>query len=127
MASHDTYRKHLVKTRQKSQDAYDKTVLALSAGALGVTINFVKDIIGGHPHSTGLLLVAWACWGVSCATVLYSHFSSVAAHNEAIAALDENREPDIASNKLTKCLNAISGALFLIGLILFCIFAYCNL
>jgi hypothetical protein len=125
--SNSDYRKHLVDTRQKSQDAYDKTVLALSAGALGVTINFVKKIVGSHPASTRLLLLAWICWGVSCATVLYSHFSSVAAHKEAIAALDEDREPNIASNKLTKILNIGSGALFLLGLLLFCLFAYSNL
>ena len=117
----------MVDTRQKSQDAYDKTVLALSAGALGVTISFVKEIVGGHPVSLRLLLVAWICWGISCATVLYSHFSSVAAHNEAIAALDENREPNIGSDKATKILNLVSGALFLLGLLLFCVFAYINL
>jgi hypothetical protein len=125
--SNSDYRRHLVETRQKSQDAYDKTVLVLSAGALGVTINFVKEILGGHPVSTAFLLLAWICWGVSCATVLYSHFSSVAAHNEAIAALDADREPNEGSNKVTKILNIVSGALFLFGLLFFCVFAYSNL
>jgi hypothetical protein len=50
------YRKHLVDSCQKSQEAYDKAVLALSAGALGVTINFVKDIIGGHPVAMWFLV-----------------------------------------------------------------------
>jgi hypothetical protein len=127
MDSDSDYRKHLVDTRQKSQDAYDKTVLALSAGGLGVTINFVKPIVGGQPHGKALLFWAWICWGLSCATVLYSHFASVAAHNEAIAALDEDREPDQASDKATKSLNIGSGALFLIGLLLFGLFAYRNL
>jgi hypothetical protein len=125
--SDSDYRKHLVDTRQKSQDAYDKTVLALSAGALGVTISFVKEIVGGHPRVTWLLFTAWACWGISCAAVLYSHFSSVAAHKEAIAALDENREPEIGSNKATKIFNIVSGAVFLLGLLFFCVFAYINL
>lgn len=122
-----TYRDHLVETRQKSQDSYDKAVLALAGGGLGVTINFVKDIVGTHPRATVLLFTAWICWGISCATVLYSHFSSVAAHNEAIATLDEDREPDIASDKLTRLLNVGSGALFLLGLLLFGLFAYINL
>jgi hypothetical protein len=127
MGSDNEYRKHLVETRQKSQDAYDKTVLALSAGALGITINFVKAIIGAHPHSTGLLMTAWVCWGVGCAAVLYSHFASVTAHNEAIAALDEDREPDKGSDKVTMGLNFASGALFVVGLLLFGLFAYSNL
>src|SRR5262245_25066253 len=76
----DHYRTHLIESWQKSQVAYDKAVLALSAGALGVTINFVKDIIGGPPIAMWLLVLAWIAWAVSCAAILYSHFSSVAAH-----------------------------------------------
>jgi hypothetical protein len=83
--------------------------------------------VGGHPRATGLLFVAWIFWGVSCATVLYSHFSSVVAHNEAITAFDKNGEPDIAANKLTKILNALSGTLFVLGLLVFGFFAYINL
>lgn len=117
---------HLVETRQKSQKEYDKAVLILSGGALAVTISFVRDIVGGHASCMPLLFISWVCWGISCASVLYSHFSSVVAHNEAIDAIDNNREPDIASDKLTTVLNRASGGLFLLGLLLFCVFAYLN-
>jgi hypothetical protein len=125
----DTYRNHLVKTRQASQSNYDKAVLLLSAGALGVSMTFVKDIVGDPKKAywMPLLMVAWICWGISCASVLYSHFASVSAHDESIAALDDEREPDIASNKMTGFLNVTSGVFFLVGLVLFCVFAYCNI
>ena len=121
------YRAHLVETRQKSQQTYDNAVLVLSAGALGVTINFVKEVVRGEPHVVWLLTIAWACWGISCACILYSHFASVLAHREAIAAWDENREAEQALDKVTNSLNAASGGLFLLGLLLFCTFALYNL
>jgi hypothetical protein len=123
----DPYREHLVKTRQKSQTEYDKAILLLSGGALAVTISFVRDIVGGRALCMPLLFIAWFFWGLSCASVLYSHYSSVVAHNEAIAAYDQDGEPDIASNKLTKVLNLLSGGLFLLGLLAFCLFAYVNI
>ena len=126
MEHHPDYRDHLIKTRQRSQTEYDKAILILSGGALAVTISFVKDIVGGHASGMPLLLISWVCWGISCASVLYSHYSSVVAHNEAIDAIDNEREPDIASDKLTGVLNRVSGGLFLLGLLFFCVFAYVN-
>jgi hypothetical protein len=124
-----SYRKHLVKTRQASQTSYDSAVLMLSGGGLGVSIAFIKDIVGGANHAQWMPLAvfAWFFWGISCASVLYSHFSSVVAHDEWIDALDNNREPDIASDKLTRCFNVASGVLFLLGAFFFCLFTYINI
>ena len=123
------YRKHLVERRGVSQGHYDNAVLALSAGALGVSITFVKNIIGDPKEAQWmpLLMIAWIFWGISCASVLYSHFASVSAHDESIDALDNRREPDIASNKITGLLNRLSGIFFMAGLLLFCAFAYSNI
>ena len=122
------YRKHLVETRHASQTNYDNAVLALAGGALGVSISFIKDIVGDPKQAQWMpfLMAAWILWGISCASVLYSHFASVAAHDESISALDERREPDIASNKITGILNCLSGIFFLAGLLFFCAFAYTN-
>src|SRR5436190_223645 len=58
------YRAHLVEARQKAFEDFDKTVLLLSGGALGVSITFVKDLIGpGILFCKGCLLSSWACWG----------------------------------------------------------------
>ena len=48
------YRAHLVSAAQKAQEDFDKTLLALSGGALGVSFAFVKDIVGdGSVHDFG--------------------------------------------------------------------------
>ena len=39
---------------QKAQEDFDKTVLVLSGGALGISMTFLKDIAGDDP------LVPWA-------------------------------------------------------------------
>lgn len=74
------YRKHLAQLEAQSQDAYDKAVITLSAGALGVSLAFLRDIVGpAGTHDLSLALVAWISWTVSLASVLWSFYSSRAA------------------------------------------------
>src|SRR5579862_5851295 len=60
----------LSKLERQSQTSYDRAILALSGGALGVTIAFVKDMIHGTPRAGGLLFASWVCWALSLACVL---------------------------------------------------------
>jgi hypothetical protein len=70
----DDYRRHLVDARQKSQESYDKTVLSLSSGSLGVSFAFLKSVVGSGPHSTTILLFsAWTFWAISATVVLTSY------------------------------------------------------
>lgn len=57
-------RKELVQGARSASDAFDKTVFTLSAGALGLSITFLKDIIGPYkyPNSIQFLIVAWFCY-----------------------------------------------------------------
>jgi hypothetical protein len=65
------YRKHLQTAEQKSQEDFDKTVLSLSGGALGISFIFLKDVIGPNPVvSPNLLFTAWVAWGSSTFCVL---------------------------------------------------------
>ena len=58
------YRQHLVLAAQKAQDDYDKTLLSLSGGALGVSFAFVdKFVKAGVVQNPRLLIFAWVCWG----------------------------------------------------------------
>ncbi len=126
------YRSLLIAAAQKSQEDYDKTVLALSGGALGISFAFVKDIVGPrplvHPH---LLLLAWVVWGVSVACVLGSFYFSNLAFRHAIAQVDAGtiyaQPPGGSSRRLTAVLNAFGGLLFLIGVLLIVGFAFYNL
>ncbi len=126
------YRAHLVAAEQKSQEEYDKTVVSLSGGALGISFVFLKDITGIGPiQHKGFLLIAWICWGVSITSVLFSFFASSLALRRALSQVDANKTyvEHIGGkfDHVTSVLNVIGGVLFFIGVVLIALFAWYNL
>lgn len=126
------YRKLLVAADQKSQEDFDKTVLSLSGGALGISFVFVKDIIGPQPIvMSSFLLAAWLAWAFSTFSVLTSYYLSHLALRRAISQVDEgtidNHPPGGAYACLTSILNAIGAILFLVGVCCITVFAGVNL
>ena|ERR1051325_230287 len=115
------YRGLLTETEQKSQSEFDKCVLALSGGALGLTFTFAKNIIPAevivHPW---YLLTAWVSWALSSTAVLLSFFFSTLALRKAIRQLDQGTigmgRPGGWWDCATSSLNLIGLVLFLTGL-----------
>lgn len=126
------YRKDLVAAEQKSQDAFDKAVLTLSGGALGVSFAFVKDIVGpGSVAHPWLLLAAWIAWGFSLVACLASFWFGQQALLTAIGQVD-NGTIDVERAgrgfaRTTVVLNAAGGILFILGVILLVPFVGSNL
>ena len=126
------YRDLLIAVEQKAQEDYDKTILSLSGGALGVSFAFVKDIVGSQPISQSwTLLASWIAWGTSVACVLGSFYASQRALRRAIKQVDEdkiyNQSPGGFYSSLTASLNALGGILFLVGVVFIVIFVAHNL
>lgn len=126
------YRSHLLEAEQKAQEDFDKAVLSLSGGALGISFAFVKDIVGTEPISNlNLLFSAWVCWGFSVTFVLVSFFTSHIALRHAIKQVDEGRiqteRPGGLYDLVTAALNALGGLLFFGGVILITLFVRQNL
>jgi len=126
------YRTLLMTLEQKAQEDFDKTVLTLSGGALGVSFAFVKDFVGQSPiQCPWLLFGAWLAWGVSVTLVLVSFFSSNLALRKAIKQLDDDKihseHPGGVSDKITAFLNISSGILFLLGVVFSVFFVFYNL
>lgn len=126
------YRKHLVTAEQKSQEDFDKTVLSLSGGALGISFVFLKDVIGPNPVSEPtLLFYAWAAWGGSTFCVLASYYLSHLALRNTIKQIDQDRlhkeKPGTFFSTATAFLNALGAILFLIGVCNITLFANANL
>jgi hypothetical protein len=83
------YRATLLELEQKMQGEFDKAVMALSGGALGLSFTFLKEVVKSTPlKSTSWLLTAWICWGLSLSCVLFSFFSSALALRKAIKQTD---------------------------------------
>ena len=114
------YRQWLVSAEQKAQEDYDKTILTLSGGALGISFAFIKDILGDNPiiHSTWLV-AAWALWALSTSAVLSSFFVSRLALRKAITQCDDRTifktSPGGFYTTILRVLNISAAALFFTG------------
>lgn len=133
------YRAQLMELEQKTQDSYDKTLLTLSSSALGLSFAFVTEIVPiGQAEGNILLLIAWGCWGVSLAFVLFAYYMSRQAFRDAIKRIDNaiNQgnlmtiyQKPIGGRKdqVTSFCNATAGILFLAGVAFIIIFVSLNI
>lgn len=125
------YRKNLVAAEQKAQEDFDKTVLTLSGGALGISFAFLKDVIGANPIAHPyLLFAAWVAWGFSTFSVLASYHLSHLALRKAVKQVDEGliykqRAGGVFAT-WTARLNEAGAVLFLVGVLCITIFAGFN-
>ena len=125
------HRTFLIEAEQKTQSAYDKAILTLSSGALGVSFVFVKELIrpGTPIVSQGLLYSAWTCWALSAASTLLSFYLSHRALRKAIVQFDRG-EQERAGGRfaiVTEIANLTAGLLFCIGVFLMIVFVGQNL
>lgn len=125
------YRNILIAAEQKSQDDYDKTLVSLSGGALGISFLFIEHVIGkSEPVSSSLLISAWACWAISLAATVSSYFCSCLAIRKTIVQCDANDYSGGIGGKAAKAtayLNAASGIFFIIGVVLIIVFCSKNI
>ena len=128
----EQYRATLIDAEQKAEDDFDKTVLTLSGGSLGITFAFIKDIIGNKPVvDSALIFYAWLAWGVSISAVLLSYYFSGLALRKAIRQVDNGKiyktQPGGWYDSATAILSAVSGLSFFTGVVLAALFAHLNL
>jgi hypothetical protein len=126
------YRGLLTTTEQKSQADFDKAILALSGGALGISFIFLKDIIGkSNAIHIAFLVSAWIGWTLSATCVLCSFFTSILALRQAIHQLDRGtigmERPGKGWDCATTTLNAMGLILFVSALAMMIVFLSCNL
>jgi hypothetical protein len=126
------YRKVLVAADQKTQEELDKAILTLSGGGLGVSMVFIKDIIGTAPMDRPYLLMAsWIAWGLSVVAVLASYHLSILTVRNGIKRIDDGNAYSGSfggwAGKLTTTLNWIGIALFFAGVLCISAFACFNI
>jgi hypothetical protein len=126
------YRQSLLNSEQQMQSEYDKAVMTLSGGALGISMTFLKDFVLQAGIQEGkYLIIAWIFWGLSIICTLSSFYSSTLAFRKAIRQTDENKIYSELQGGcfqwITNLLNASSGICFFLGVISFTVFAFYNI
>lgn len=128
--SEQKYRDLLTNLEIKSQEKYDKAVLALSGGAFAISFAFVGNFIKTSPPSHAYLLaLSWGCFLISLVCVLFSFYESQRALRTAITQLDSGKRENLGESydQATARLNFSSGLFFVLGAIAIICFASFNL
>lgn len=90
---YDVYREErqaLIKAGKDSIYQFDKTILTLSAGALGISIAFIDKIAPNpKPWSLWLLYICWIVICISMVSTLISFITSSKAHSRQIEILEQ--------------------------------------
>ena len=125
-----SYRSQLTDQESKSYEDYDKALLALSTGAIGVSIAFIKNVLGDDPMKLpGLMIASWWVWTGSILFLLISFVTSQLAMRQASEEFDrgDSRE-SLGGNydNWTNRLNYAGGLCFFVGVILTMVFVTVN-
>ncbi len=118
------YRHFLVEADQRSQQEFDKTVLTLSIGAIGISFAFIKEIISLTPACHLVWLTwSWKLWAFSSLAIMVSHLFS---HLSLLKTIEQIDREEIYCQKhggiwrnLTDWTNLIGGLLFVAGVLTF--------
>lgn len=114
-------------------DKFDKTIILLSAGALGISFSFLSEI-KSPPEFQWLLILTWGLLIVSLIVALSNLLVSQISFSKQREILDKlymgaNRD-ELEENKFSKWtnkLNFVSLSCSIFGIILLSIFSYINL
>jgi len=126
------YRRMLIDSEHASTESFDKTVLYLSGGALGLSMAFLQNILGpAEAVQVVYLVAAWVSWALSLIFTLSSFWLSAAAMRRAIKQLDEQTIGQENAggwwNKATKATTFLGGFAFIVGVFAMIIFVESNL
>ena len=131
------YRNQLVQAREKAIGAYDRALLTLSGGALGLSLVYVNTLVGtDRPLWLWALIFSWFFWLSSLIMTLVSFYTSFCALEKAIEDEDKAARGSPSPNEMhpggwyslcTYRLNLLSGVAFVMGAVSMLGFAIANI
>lgn len=120
----------LVAADHAASQTYDKLVVALGGGALGLSLAFMRDVVQSPESGTvGWLAWAWVLLALSLLCTFTSLLTSQAALRLGMHQLDEEDGARLggAWTVATWTLNIAAGVLLVTGVLLLVVFALLNL
>lgn len=128
--TNEQHRRHLVAARMQAQGSWDKTLLWLAAGALGLSLTFVGNLDEtGGVRGVWVLAAGWLVLVMCLLLVLVSFALSRFALEKAIRQIDagEYGKPGGYWSWATDLLNVLAGLACMLGIVLVLLFAFLNL
>lgn len=127
--SDKTYYEQLSKAFFESSIQFDKQILFISSGALGLSFTFIQDIVDLETaDNKWLLITAWILFIAVIFLSLISHYISIQAINKRIENIEKvNDSNSEALNKIVKFLNRIMILFIMLGLITLISFVFDNI
>jgi len=127
--SDKTYYEQLSKAFFESSIQFDKQILFISSGALGLSFTFIQDIVDLETaDNKWLLITAWILFIAVIFSSLISHYISIQAINKRIENIEKvNDSNSEALNKIVKFLNRIMILFIMLGLITLISFVFDNI
>ena len=120
-------RKEYIESYYHSQDQFDKAVLTLSGGAIGVSFAFMNDVVGDDPHHIMWILLAWTAWSLSIIFIFISFYVGAQAFRQEIKNLDEGKVGGSRWSTAVGWLNPLAGIMFVLGVLFLGFFVALNL
>ncbi len=127
------YRKFIIESSQKCGESYDKTIITLSGGALGISLTFVNNFLSNNPSKcVAFLVIAWICWAASLVFTMMSLFFNQYAFEKVISQIDEGvidevKHPGGIWYYLVKIFTGFGAFFFVIGVVSLIIFTKSNI
>ncbi len=122
------HRQWLVQAHHTASRDYDKALMTLAGGGLGVSIVFIRDV-EPHVHIKWLLVTGWVLLVVSLFAILIAFLTSQEALRLRVDDLDHPPAKPRSDRYggATGILNRVSGGCFVLGAVCVVIFAGYNL
>jgi len=126
------YRAYIEDAARESQRNYDRTLITLAGGALGLSFALLDKLASPHGvRSVNLLVGAWISWSATLLISLFAFLMSRAAFVSALKQLYggnlDYRNPGGRWARLTVVCNILAGFLFFLGVVLIALFTLHNL
>jgi hypothetical protein len=123
----------LIDAEREAARSFDKAMITLSAGALALSITFVKNI-APNASKEWLLFAAWAAFALALVVILVSFVCSQAGMRRQRQIIDKDFTRACRASEQRNCwqkivsgLNLTSIVIFVVGVILLALFAGSNL
>jgi hypothetical protein len=112
------YLEQLNKAYLVSSSQFDKQILVIASGALGISFAFIKDIVKiSVAECNWLIITSWSLFSLLILMSIISHYTSMKAINIRIRNLENNNDKvSEIFNKLTKILNVLMLVFLFLGL-----------